>query len=100
VTLLRVRPRRARHGLVRPSKVKLTPDILFAGSDVGGAVMAADLAQRGLRVLVPERGPWWRPACADRPPTDRRDFPRDALGIRSLVRSMPRARRRDGATSC
>lgn len=38
--------------------------------------MAARLAERGLRVLVLERGPWWGPAHTKRPPEEHRAFPR------------------------
>ena len=35
------------------------PDVIAVGSGFGGAISAARLAQDGLRVFVPERGPWW-----------------------------------------
>src|SRR4029450_1152069 len=60
----------------------------------GGAVTAARLSQRGLRVLVLERGPWWGPAGSDQPARDRRDFPRGPWGVRKLVRSVRWARGR------
>ncbi|MFW6050122.1 MAG: FAD-dependent oxidoreductase, partial [Myxococcota bacterium] len=36
-------------------------DAVIVGSGFGGAVSAARLAERGFRVLVLERGPWWGP---------------------------------------
>src|SRR5262245_32270036 len=71
-----------------------SPDVIVIGSGFGGAVTAARLSQRGLRVLVLERGPWWGPAGSDQPSSDRRDFPRGLWGVRKLVRSVRWARGR------
>ena len=43
-------------------------DVIVVGSGFGGSVVACRLAQRGVRVLVLERGRWWHPA----------DYPRSA----------------------
>jgi len=71
-----------------------SPDVIVIGSGFGGAVTAARLSQRGLRVLVLERGPWWGPAGSDQPSSDRRAFPRGPGGVRKLVRSVRWARGR------
>lgn len=71
-----------------------SPDVIVVGSGFGGAVTAARLSQRGLRVLVLERGPWWGPAGADQPASDRRDFPRGLWGSRKLLRGVRWARGR------
>ena len=63
-------------------------DVIIVGSGFGGAVTAARMAQRGLRVLVLERGPWWGPGGAGQPERDRRDFPRGALGARKHARAL------------
>jgi cholesterol oxidase len=67
-------------------------DVIVVGSGFGGAVTAARLAQRGLRVLILERGPWWGPAGSDRPASDRRELPRGPWGLRKLVRGVRWAR--------
>jgi cholesterol oxidase len=72
----------------------VTPDVIVIGSGFGGAVTAARLAQRGLRVLILERGPWWGPAGEGQPAADRRAFPRGVLGLRKSVRSVRWARGR------
>src|SRR5262245_5235274 len=71
-----------------------TPDVIVVGSGFGGSVTAARLSQRGLRVLVLERGPWWGPAGSDQPASDRRSFPRGPWGFRKLVRGVRWARGR------
>ncbi|MCW5889590.1 MAG: GMC family oxidoreductase [bacterium] len=66
----------------------MTPDVLVIGSGFGGAVIAARLAQRGLRVLVLERGPWWGPAGRAHDARERREFPRGLGGWASALRSV------------
>jgi cholesterol oxidase len=68
-------------------------DAIVVGSGFGGSVCAARLAQRGMHVLVLERGPWWGPLQRDRAPRDRRDLPRGLIGARKLIRSVRLARR-------
>lgn len=67
-------------------------DVIVVGSGFGGAVSAARLASKGMRVLVLERGPWWGPLNRDRPRTDRREFPRGLLGAWKLLRNVRRTR--------
>lgn len=67
-------------------------DVIVVGSGFGGSVCAARLAEKGMRVLVLERGPWWGPAHRDRPAADRRELPRGPLGSRKLLRSVRYAR--------
>jgi cholesterol oxidase len=69
-------------------------DVIIVGSGFGGSVCAARLAERGMRVLVLERGPWWGPHHRDRPQADRRDLPRGAWGARKLLRNVRMARKR------
>jgi cholesterol oxidase len=70
----------------------MSPDVIVVGSGFGGAVSAARLAQRGFRVLILERGPWWGPAGDAQPAADRRAFPRGVRGLRKSVRSVRWAR--------
>lgn len=65
-------------------------DAIVVGTGFGGAVTAARLAERGMRVLVLERGPWWGQGGRGRPENERRDFPR---GVRGMLRSVRTARR-------
>lgn len=67
-------------------------DAVVVGSGFGGSVSAARLAEKGLRVLVLERGPWWGPLHRDSPKSDRREFPRGPWGARKLLRSLRAAR--------
>ena len=76
----------------------MTHDAVVVGSGFGGAVTAARLAERGLRVLILERGPWWgAPGGGDPASADRRPFPRGAGFARVLrnVRIARRGRRRE-----
>jgi cholesterol oxidase len=61
-------------------------DSIVIGSGFGGAVTAARLAERGMRVLVLERGPWW--GGDPGPAPDRRPFPRGVWGARKLIRNI------------
>lgn len=70
----------------------MSPDVIVIGSGFGGSITAARLAQRGSRVLILERGPWWGPAGESRPAADRREFPRGVRGLRKSVRSIRWAR--------
>lgn len=65
----------------------------MVGSGFGGAVSAAGLAARGMRVLILERGPWWGHLQQERPASDRRELPRGLFGIHKLLRSVRVARR-------
>jgi cholesterol oxidase len=58
--------------------------VVVIGSGFGGAVSALRLAERGMRVLVLERGPWW----GDGDPERTRPFPRGVLGARKLLRNV------------
>lgn len=70
-------------------------DAIVVGSGFGGAVSAARLAERGFKVLVLERGPWWGPAGEERADAaSRRAYPR---GVRGLGRDLLRAVRWPGA---
>lgn len=67
-------------------------DAIVVGTGFGGAVAGARLAERGLRVLLLERGPWWGPSAAERLDGRGRPFPRGPLGIRKLLRGVRVAR--------
>lgn len=67
-------------------------DAVVVGSGFGGAVCAARLAERGLRVLVLERGPFWGPLQRDQPAELWRPYPRGAAGCRKLLRNIRLAR--------
>lgn len=62
-------------------------DAVVIGSGFGGAVTAARLSERGMRVLVLERGPWWGPGGEDRPGHESRPYPR-GVGLRRLMRGV------------
>jgi len=68
-------------------------DVIVVGSGFGGSVCAARLAERGMRVLVLERGPWWGPLQRGRPHADRRELPRGPWGARKLLRNVRVARK-------
>ncbi|MBZ0273734.1 GMC family oxidoreductase N-terminal domain-containing protein [bacterium] len=63
-------------------------DIIVIGSGFGGSVTAARCAEKGMRVLVLERGPWWGPAHAGRSSIDHRPFPRGAARSRKFLRNV------------
>lgn len=67
-------------------------DAIVVGTGFGGAVVGARLAERGLNVLMLERGPWWGPFGATRADGRHRPFPRGPLGIRKLLRGVHIAR--------
>lgn len=67
-------------------------DAIVVGTGFGGAVVGARLAERGLRVLMLERGPWWGPFAGGRSDGRQRPFPRGPLGIRKLLRGVRCAR--------
>lgn len=72
----------ATHGAVS------APEVVIVGSGFGGSVMAARLAERGMRVLVFERGPWWGPGGEQRAVAERRRYPRGVVGARKLLRGV------------
>lgn len=63
-------------------------DAIVIGSGFGGAISAARLAERGLKVLILERGPWWGPAGREQPREERREFPRGVRGLPRLLRAV------------
>jgi len=67
-------------------------DAIVVGSGFGGAVCAARLVERGMRILILERGPFWGPLQRSRPARDRRELPRGPVGSRKLLRSVRVAR--------
>jgi cholesterol oxidase len=72
--------------------VRTQLDAIVVGSGFGGSVCAARLAERGMRILVLERGPWWGPLQRGRPNAERRDLPRGPWGVRKLLRNVRVAR--------
>lgn len=68
-------------------------DAIVVGSGFGGSVCAGRLAEKGMRVLILERGPWWGPLNRVRPAEDRREFPRGIFGCRKLLRNLRLARK-------
>lgn len=76
-------------------KADVTPsfDVIIVGSGFGGSVCAARLAEKGMRVLIIERGPWWGPLHRHRPAGDRREFPRGGFGSRKFLRNLRIARK-------
>ena len=63
-------------------------DVIVVGSGFGGSVCAARLAEKGMRVLILERGPWWGPLNRNKPAGDRREFPRGVPNALKLLRSL------------
>jgi cholesterol oxidase len=59
-------------------------DVIIVGSGYGGAVCAARLAEKGMKTLVIERGPWWGPRHGSKPKKDRTRFPGGLWGSRTL----------------
>ena len=66
-------------------------DAIIVGSGFGGSVTAARLVEKGMKVLILERGPWWGPHNRHRPKSERRDYPRGVLGMRKLLRNIRNA---------
>jgi len=72
-------------------------DVIIVGSGFGGSVCAARMAEKGMKVLVLERGPWWGPLNKDQPKKDRRKLPRGLWGARKYLRNIRKAQK--GQTS-
>ena len=66
-------------------------DAIVVGSGFGGSVAAARLSERGLRVLILERGIWRGPGGLEHPADERRDFSRGLATLRD-VRSVRASR--------
>lgn len=64
-------------------------DAIVIGSGFGGSITAARLSEKGLKVLVIERGPWWGTGGRGRSDAaSHREFPRTLSGFRKAVRSV------------
>src|SRR5215217_6427878 len=66
----------------------MKPDVIVVGSGFGGSIMAARLAEQGMRVLMLERGVWRGRAGPDDPVQPRREFPRGLTGLARDIRSV------------
>ena len=53
-------------------------DVVIIGSGFGGSINACRLSEAGLKVLVLERGRWWKPPVEPNNPVDMSQFPADA----------------------
>ncbi|MFL5381808.1 MAG: GMC oxidoreductase [Longimicrobiaceae bacterium] len=53
-------------------------DVVIIGSGFGGSINACRLSAAGQRVLVLERGRWWKPPAEDNNPVDMSQFPAGA----------------------
>lgn len=63
-------------------------DAIVVGSGFAGAVTAARLAERGLRVLILERGVWRGQRGEDDPAQERRAFSRGPVGLLRDIRNV------------
>jgi cholesterol oxidase len=63
-------------------------DVIIIGSGFGGSVTAARLAEKGMNVLILERGPWWGQHNQHRSKTERRKYPRGIFGSRKFIRNI------------
>jgi cholesterol oxidase len=53
-------------------------DVVIIGSGFGGSINACRLSAVGQRVLVLERGRWWKPPVEANNPVNMSQFPEDA----------------------
>ena len=66
----------------------MTHDVIVVGSGFAGGVIAARLAEQGMRVLILERGVWRGPGGSEDQAQPRRNFPRGPARIARDVRSI------------